>query len=128
MNWLIKNDYDVTKSVVHWDGKLLPGNSGDERLPVWITSLIDGNSKLLGAPKLASGRGKAAADTVIQYLIEWKCDSMVIGMCFNTTGANTMVPISGACTLIEKSLRNLLWMACCHHMFEVLLSDAYNVF
>ena len=48
-------------------------------------------------------------------------------MCCNTTASNTG-RVNGTCTLLETVIgRNLLWMACCHHMFEVLLADALVV-
>ncbi|ESN97854.1 hypothetical protein HELRODRAFT_177490 [Helobdella robusta] len=52
---------------------------------------------------------------------------MAIGMCFDTTASNTG-KLNGACTLLKKAMgRNLLWMACRHHKFEVLLADVFNV-
>lgn len=120
------------KSVVHWDGKLLPDVTGEEgsnvdRLPVLLTSLEDGSNKLLAVPKLASGSGKAACDAVMQELTSWECTSHVIGMCFDTTASNTGSR-SGCCALLEQSVgRNLLWLACRHHMLEVLLADAFKV-
>ncbi|ESN94243.1 hypothetical protein HELRODRAFT_164048 [Helobdella robusta] len=52
---------------------------------------------------------------------------MVIGMCFDTTASNTG-KLNGACTLLEKAMgRNLVWMACRHHKFEVLLAGVYSV-
>ena len=66
-------------------------------------------------------------EAVLENLRSWQCDSLVIGMCFDTTASNTG-RINGACTLLEIAIgRNLLWMACRHHMFEVLLSDAFGV-
>ena len=127
----IKASYCPVKSIVHWDGKLLPDVSGGEydqvdRLPVLLSSLEDGSNKLLGVPKLHSGSGKAAADAVFHELSSWECTSHVIGMCFDTTAANTG-RLSGACTLLEQSVgRNLLWLACRHHILEVLLADAFS--
>jgi hypothetical protein len=98
-----------------------------ERLPVLISSLVDGTVKLLGVPKLASGTGNAAAQAVLELLKSWKGDSVVIGMCFDTTASNAGRH-TGACTLLEVAIdHNLLWMACRHHMFEILLSDAFGV-
>jgi hypothetical protein len=128
----IKADFCASKSVVHWDGKLLPDVTGDDtshvdRLPVLISSLTDGSTKLLGVPKLCSGSGQAAADAVHELLISWQSESLIIGMCFDTTASNTG-RVNGACTLLEAAIgRPLLWMACRHHMLEVLLSDAHNV-
>ena len=97
-------------------------------LPVLLSSLVDGTTKLLGVPKLAlPGSGRAAADAVHEHIKSWKCESMVIGMCLDTTASNTG-KLNGACTLLEKAMgHNLLWMACRHHMFEVLLADVFNV-
>ena len=48
-------------------------------------------------------------------------------MCFDTKASNTG-RLNGTCKLLEIAInRNLLWMACRHHMFEVLLSDAFGV-
>lgn len=131
----IKADFQASKSVVHWDSKLLPDLTGVavastskvERLPVIISSLADGTMKLLGVPQLASGSGHAAAKAVLELLKSWNCDSLTVGMCFDTTAANTGRH-AGACTLLETFMdRHLLWMACRHHMCEVLLSDVFSI-
>jgi len=88
---------------------------------------VDGSTKLLGVPKLASGSGRASTEAVLELLKSWECDSQVIGMCFDTTASNTG-RLNGTYKLLETAInRNLLWMACRHHMFEVLLSDAFGV-
>ena len=127
----IKRDYVPAKSVVHWDGKLLPNVSGNEalvdRLPVLLSSLTDGTIKLLGIPALSSGTGRAAAEAVYEQLKSWSCDSVVVGMCFDTTACNRGKH-TGACKLLEDSIgRNLLWLPCRHHILEVLLSDCFTV-
>lgn len=128
----IQERYQVNKSVVHWDSKLLPdtnddGNSGMvDRLPILLTSLVDGNCKLLGAPKLPAGTGRSAALEVLQHLHSWNCKNEVVGMCFDTTAVNTG-RWAGACTLLEEFLgKKLLWLACRHHVLEVLLSDVFG--
>ena len=45
-----------------------------DRLPVLVTSLVDGDTQLLGVPKLASGSGKVAAEALFQLLNSWQCD------------------------------------------------------
>jgi hypothetical protein len=98
-----------------------------DRLPVLLTSLTDGNTKLLGVPQMKCGSGQAAADAVYEQLRLWDCTSLAVGMCFDTTAANTG-RLSGACRLLEDVLgRSLLWLACRHHVLEVLLSDAFAV-
>ena len=69
----------------------------------------------------------AAADVVLDLLNSWQCSTLVIGMCFDTTAANTG-KVNGACTLLENAIgRNLLWMACRHHIFEILLADTFGI-
>ena len=108
--------------------------TGEDR-SVLISSLIDWNTKLLGVPKLASGSGQAAGEAVLELAGEavlellklWQCDSLVIGMCFHTTASNTGKR-NGACTLLERAIgHDLMWMACRHHMFEILLSYAFQM-
>ena len=127
----IKESYEATTSVVHWDGKLIPDVIGSasliDRLPVLVTSAVDSDTKLLGVPALLSGTGKDTAAAVLQQLQSWHCESFIIGMCFDTTASNTGRH-SGACQLLENALnRNLLWLACRHHMHEILLSDMFAV-
>ena len=79
---------------MHWDCKPLPDISGVDtgkvdRLPVLISSLVYGNIKLLGVPKLVSGSGHAAAVAVLDLLKSWQYDAFVIGMCFDTTASKT---------------------------------------
>lgn len=74
----IKDDFRPSKAVVHWDGKLLPDLTGVDteqvdRLPVLLSFLVDGSTKLLGVPKLTSGSGKAATEAVLEYLKSWQC-------------------------------------------------------
>ena len=128
----IREDFVPTKCVVHWDGKLLPEfskNSLDsvDRLPVLVTSLQNADTKLLGVPALPSGTGKNTCDAVSDILKSWECDPFTVGMCFDTTAANTGRK-AGAATLLEHELgRDLLWLSCRHHMLEVLLSDVFAV-
>ena len=127
----IKESYKASTSVVHWDGKLIPDVTGSaslvDRLPVLVTSAVDSDSKLLGVSALLSGTGKDTAAAVLQQLESWHCESFIIGMCFDTTASNTGRH-SGACQLLETALnRNLLWLACRHHMHEILLSDVFTI-
>lgn len=126
--------YKTSKSVVHWDGKLLPDCAGPasstalvERLAVLLTSTANGVTKLLGVPQLDVGTGAAAASAVMDNLVHWDAVSDVVGLCFDTTAVNTGQH-TGACVTLERKLdRNLLWLACRHHMLEVLLSDVFGV-
>ena len=113
--------------VVHWDGKLLKditGNDHVDRLPVIVTG--EGISKLLNVAKLSSGTGEAQAKAVCDSLREWDLEHKVIGMSFDTTSSNTGW-ISGACIRIQQSLgRNLLFLACRHHVFKLVIGAVFH--
>ena len=113
--------------VVHWDGKLLPDITGKavfDRLPVVVSG--GGSEQLLGVPKLASGTGKMQAASVVQLLQEWELTDSVQAMCFDTTASNTGHK-SGACVFVEQMLdRHLLYLACRHHIIELLLAAAFQ--
>jgi len=90
----IKEDYRASESILQWDGKLLPDITGIDRsiqvdrLPVLISSLIDGSTKLLGVHNLSSRSGQKATNAVFELLKSWQCDELVVGMCFDTTSSN----------------------------------------
>jgi hypothetical protein len=47
-------------------------------------------------------------------------------MCFDTTASNTG-RLKGACTILERILgRELLYLACRHHILEVMLRDVFE--
>lgn len=56
-------------------------------------------------------------------LLDWKVSDQVVGISFDTTSANTG-RLNGACVLIEQKLgKDLLWLACRHHVLEVVCGD-----
>ena len=84
---------------LHWDGKIMNDiedtNVKIERLAV-IVSDLEGNTKLLGAPKVPIGAepgtaGKHIAEAAINLLKEWKIQDLVATMIFDTTPTNTGV-------------------------------------
>ena len=64
---------------------------------------IGGTSKLLGVPKLERSTGKEMSNAVMTHLVAWESDKTVIGMCYDTTAANTGRKL-GAATLLENAL------------------------
>ena len=94
------------------------------RLPVIISGA--GIEQLLGVPKLLSGTGDAQASAVMTCLEEWGIEDQVAALCFDTTASNTGHR-SGACLLIEQRLnKNLLFLACRHHVMELLVGAAFE--
>lgn len=113
--------------VVHWDGKLLPKilqKECVERLAIIVSKGDD--EQLLGVPALDNSTGISQAEAVTDSLEEWGIADKIVGMCFDTTASNTG-RMKGACTLIEKQLRkNLLYLACRHHILEVVLRSVFD--
>ncbi|KAE9523786.1 hypothetical protein AGLY_015846 [Aphis glycines] len=113
---------------VHWDGKILPditGKDNVDRLPILVSG--DGVSKLLSVPKLESGTGEAISNAVIASLFDWSITDRVQSLSFDTTASNTE-HINGACKLIEEKIgRKLLYLACRHHILEIVLGAIFTV-
>jgi hypothetical protein len=113
--------------IVHFDGKLLPALTGDDKVDR-IAVLVSGGGvcKLLGAPGICSGTGKAIAEAVIGCVEEWGIKEQMQGLCFDTTASNTGKK-SGACTLIKEKIgRQLLHLPCRHHIMEIIGSSVFT--
>lgn len=129
---LVKEQFHVILGdvplVVHWDGKLLQDLTGREkvdRLPV----LVSGKEicRLLTVAKLPSGTGQAQAEAVCGTLVDWGIADNVRAMCFDSTSSNTGRSI-GACVLLERKLgRELLSLACRHHVMELIIGAVFQV-
>uniref|UniRef100_A0A2S2PCY9 Uncharacterized protein n=1 Tax=Schizaphis graminum TaxID=13262 RepID=A0A2S2PCY9_SCHGA len=112
---------------VHWDGKLLPDLTSKDkvdRLAVIVSG--DGIMKLLGVPKIPNGTGEAQATAVFELLEEWNLIERIHFMSFDTTASNSGVK-AGACVLLEKKIkRDLLSLACRHHILELIIESVFN--
>lgn len=117
-----------TPLLLHWDSKLLPDISGKkdtvDRVAILVTG--GGEEKLLAVPKIARGTGKEQADACIKVLNDWKLTDKVHGLVFDTTASNTGLH-KGACHIIEEALgRDMVWIACRHHILEIVLSSVFT--
>lgn len=124
----IQASFDPNCSLtVHWDGKMLPALMSKEvvdRLAVLVSG--DGTMKLLGVPKLPNGTGQAEATAVFNLIQEWNLGDRIKFMCFDTTASNTGIH-AGACVLLEEKLgRNLISLACRHHIMELIVSKVFD--
>jgi len=106
--------------------KILPTLVGKEkcdRLPVVVTALK--TEQLLGVPHLSSGTGSEICSAVIDELENWGLLEKIQGFVFDTTASNSG-RLNGACVLIEQKLgRNVLFLACRHHIFEIILQAVF---
>ena len=125
-NWTPSN-----VSLIHWDGKLmdtLDSSMKSERLPILLSG--ENGIKLLGVPEIPTksteGMGKLISQSSLSLLEEWKCKSSVKGMVFDTTSANTGAQTAGCISMQHVLNRPLLWIACRHHVGEVVLSHVWD--
>ena len=128
----IKQDWvPPSKCLVHWDEKItkcLDGSDNEKRMAITVSGIKE--VKLLGVPSLGSNlRGKfgaTASGAIKKELDSWNCTKNIYGMVFDTTNSNTG-RINGACVQLQKVLnRNVLWLACRHHVCEVILSNVWK--
>ena len=113
--------------IIYWDEKLLK-QYGDMKLTphIAVFSSSRSDSKLLGTTSLNRGTGLQQAQTIKNMLDAWEITELCVAMCFDTTAANTG-KFSGACVLLKALLgRSLLWIACRHYIFEVVLSQVFK--
>lgn len=90
--------------------------------------LVSGHEwhQLLGVPALDKGTGEGQAKAVYELLKEWDMSEDVCAMVSDTTASN-IGEVNGACILLERLLgRDLLYLACRHHVFELLLKTAFE--
>lgn len=113
--------------VVHWDGKILPdliGKMKVDRIAVLVS--YDGTSKFLGAPKIETSTGENIATVVYNKLIQWNLVDKIDAASFDTTASNTGIH-KGALKLLEKKLgRDLMNLACRHHIYEIGLKSVFE--
>ncbi|XP_039315242.1 uncharacterized protein LOC120359881 isoform X1 [Solenopsis invicta] len=113
--------------VIHWDSKILPditGKKNVDRLPVIATA--PNVEQLLGVPELSSGTGREISSAVYDTLHEWSLLDIVQAVVFDTTASNTG-RLKGACYLLEQKLdRDILFLACRHHIFEIVLQGVFD--
>jgi hypothetical protein len=93
-----------------------------------VAILVSGHEmeKLLGVPKVGQGTGEQLANVAHMSVLEWETVDQIVGISFDTTAANTG-RLNGACTLLElKMQKKLLWLACRHHILEVVCGDVFK--
>ena len=133
-NTVLENWNPPSKSVLHWDGKIMQqlDNTGkEEHLPVLLSGI--GGIKLLGVASLEKHaesnepKGETIAKETVNFLEKWKCKNTVVGLSFDTTASNTGHK-TAACVSLQKKLdRPLLWLPCRHHIGEIVVGDVWKV-
>jgi 3-oxoacyl-(acyl-carrier-protein) synthase len=82
--------------------------------------------KLFAVHPLASGTGEAQAAAVYAALEDWNLTNHVNFTVFDTTSSNTGVK-AGACVLLEQKMeKQLVAVACRHHIHELIAAKAFK--
>lgn len=135
---IIKDEFSSTvKSglVVHWDGKKLKDSTNVdknfrnklvERIAVVVTGIE--TEKIVTVARAENGKGFVAADIVYENLEQWNVLQSIIASCTDTTMANTG-HTNGSVVLFEELIeKNLLYFACRHHIFELVIGAIFTMF
>ena len=117
----------ITSAIIHWDGKIIPDSfSGKniDRLPILAT--VGKDEQLIDVAALENGKGITQANAVYDALTDWGLRESIKALCCDTTNSN-LGHINGAATLLEQFLgRDLLYLPCRHHIYEIILAAAFD--
>lgn len=113
--------------VVHYDGKLMEDVNKEgkiERLPIVVAN--GEIEKILHVPALEDSKGKTQAEAVHEVFNDWGPAKSVKAICCDTTASNLGVR-SGSAVLLERLLmRDILFLPCRHHIFELVLRCVFE--
>ena len=87
-----------------------------------VVAVQEEENQLLCVTKTEDSTGKVEADAEKEAINNWGLSEGIIACCFDTTSSN-----SGSCVLLQQLLnRQLLWLACRHHIPELILKAAFQ--
>ena len=127
----VKDTFDpAVPLILHWDGKIMDDLTGPERGKVdRLPILVSGQDvvKLLSVPKLQDGTAASMAQAITQTIDDWGLRDRIKGLCFDTTSSNTGTK-NGTCIQLEEELgRQLVNLACRHHISEIILEKVFSI-
>ena len=108
----------------------MPNLTGTERECVDRLLIIVSDkdvTKLLAIPKLKSGIAAVMSNACFAEIRSWGLEDRIMAMCFDTTASNTGCK-GGVCFKLEAELRkDLLNLACRHHVSEIVLEKVFSL-
>ena len=123
----IRQSFSCSLSQISFDGKILPSLGGfgkDNRVAVVIVQ--EDENQILSIARTTSGTGEAEATCVKETLDTWELTDLIIACSFDTTSTNTGIH-TGGCKILQELLgRQILWLACRHHMGELIVRAAFH--
>ena len=124
-----KSDFKCKEPLVlHFNGKLLPAHSGTSNKEDRIAVVVSGQGveKLLGVPRIDSDTAALIAEVCYSMVDKWNLQNNNVGLSFDTTAVNTGMK-NGACVTLEQKLgKNLIGLACRHHVFEIICGSVFT--
>lgn len=123
----IKKTFSFTCGQINFDGKLLQELGGTEKVNrLAVVAVQEEENQLLCVTKTEDSTGKVEADAEKEAINNWGLSEGIIACCFDTTSSNSGIN-SGSCVLLQQLLnRQLLWLACRHHIPELILKAAFQ--
>lgn len=133
----IKHDMHPPEyNALHCDGKQIKdcGETKQERFIISISGepdYIEGKflhaSKILSHDETGIKMGRSEAMAAAEVCEDWKLMEVIWAMVFDTTATNTGIH-NGACTILEEEFfkRKLLWLACRHHVPELVIKAVWQ--
>ena len=123
----IKEGFQCSYGQVNFDGKLLKDLGGFDKVNRLAVVLVqEEENQILGMVQTEDSTGKVEADAVKNTLDSWEIAEKIIACGFDTTASNTGVH-KGSCTILQDLLqRQLLWLACRHHILELVLRATFQ--
>ena len=121
-----RRNFTCNPGQINFDGKLMVDLYGFGKVNRLAIVLVQEDcNKILAIVKTESSTGKVEAEAVKKALDEWEITEKIIACGFDTTSSNTGVR-KGACTLLQELLsRQILWLACRHHILELVVGAAF---
>lgn len=109
---------------IHWDTKLFAGiKVKEERLAIIATGAEI--NQIINMPEIPSGTGLDISSAVYEALEINNVLDKVEAFVFDTTSSNTG-KFKGACNILEKKIgREILFLGCRHHIFEIVLAAVF---
>ena len=91
-----------------------------------VVAVQEEENQLLCVTKTEDSTGKVEADAEKEAINNWGLSEGIIACCFDTTSSNSGIN-SGSCVLLQQLLnKQLLWLACRHHIPELILKAAFQ--
>lgn len=122
---ILFGEKNIDSCVIHWDGKIIEDSSGKkiDKLPIAVT--VGKDEKLINVASLDNGKGKTQAEAIHNALFDWDLRGSVKALCCDTTASN-LGSSKGAAVFLERLLDiQLLYLPCRHHIYELVLANAY---